>query len=94
MRERSSLAFALLALRGLVRARGEHPRAGGDAGARAARKRAQALILGSPREAAAAVALAQREYGADLRAPLAAAPAERAALEAGAARRRAAARRR
>ena len=42
---------------------------------------AQALILASPQEAAAAVGLAQREYRADLRAPLAAVPAERARLE-------------
>jgi high-affinity iron transporter len=41
----------------------------------------QSLILGSPAEAAATIALAQREYRADLRGPLAAAPAERAALE-------------
>ncbi len=41
----------------------------------------QALILGSPAEAAATIALAQREYRADLRGPLAAVPAERAALE-------------
>jgi high-affinity iron transporter len=43
---------------------------------------AQALILGSHAEAAGTVALAQREYRADLRGPLAAAPAERRALEA------------
>ncbi len=43
---------------------------------------AQALILGSHTEAAGTVALAQREYRADLRGPLAAAPAERRALEA------------
>ena len=42
----------------------------------------QALILGSKAEAAATVALAQREYRADLRGPLGAAPAERRALEA------------
>jgi high-affinity iron transporter len=42
---------------------------------------AQALILGSHAEAVSTVALAQREYRADLRAPLAGAPAERAALE-------------
>ena len=41
----------------------------------------QALILGSPAEAASTIALAQREYRADLRGPLAAVPAERAALE-------------
>ena len=43
---------------------------------------AQALILGSHTEAVGTVALAQREYRADLRGPLAAAPAERRALEA------------
>jgi high-affinity iron transporter len=43
---------------------------------------AQALILGSPEQAATGVALAGREYRADLRAPLRAAPAERARLEA------------
>ena len=43
---------------------------------------AQALILGSHAEAVGTVALAQREYRADLRGPLAAAPAERRALEA------------
>ena len=42
---------------------------------------AQFLILGSQAEAVSSVALARREYRADLRAPLAAAPAERAALE-------------
>ena len=42
----------------------------------------QALILGSTAEAVGTVALAQREYRADLRGPLAAAPAERRALEA------------
>ena len=42
----------------------------------------QALILGSGAEAVNTVALAQREYRADLRVPLAAAPAERRALEA------------
>ena len=41
----------------------------------------QALILGSSAEAASTIALAQREYRADLRGPLAAVPAERAALE-------------
>jgi high-affinity iron transporter len=51
----------------------------------------QALILGSEGEAATTVALAQREYRADLRGPLAAAPAERAALESALARAHAAA---
>jgi high-affinity iron transporter len=41
----------------------------------------QALILGSNAEAAGTVALARREYRADLRGPLAAVPAERRALE-------------
>ena len=81
MRRALLLAFALLAL-GVSSAQAASTP--GEA-ATQVRERlgnaSQSLILGSPAEAAATIALAQREYRADLRGPLAAVPAERAALE-------------